>query len=105
GSWLVVQNNGVAKGIGERALAGGGGEAGEGNAAVSGDRCAGDVDRGGEAASRVVVADEYLVGVIWVTRSECLRLGNVRRSLEAGDQVDVQSAKVGLHHFFDSLEE
>ena len=42
--WLVVQNNGVAEGIGEGALTVGSGEAGEGGAAVGGDRCAGDVD-------------------------------------------------------------
>src|SRR5206468_11221507 len=39
-----------------------------------------------------VVGDDYLVGVIWVRRSECLRLGNVGRGLGAGDQVDVGSA-------------
>ena len=44
GGWAVVQNNGVANGIGEGALTAGGGEAGEGGAAVGGDRCAGDVD-------------------------------------------------------------
>src|SRR5439155_21957168 len=50
-AWLVEQNNGVAQGIGERALTGGPGEPGEGGAAVGGDRCAGDVDGVGEAAS------------------------------------------------------
>jgi hypothetical protein len=49
--WTVVQNNGVAKGILERTLAVGGGEAGEGGAAIGGDRCAGDVDGVGKNAS------------------------------------------------------
>ena len=49
--WAVVQSNGVANGIGERALTAGGGEAGEGVAAIGGVRCAGDVDGGGVAAS------------------------------------------------------
>src|SRR5207245_2742491 len=49
--WAVVQNNGVALGIGEGALTGGGGEADEGVGAVSGDRCTGDVDGAGVAAS------------------------------------------------------
>ena len=35
--WLVVQSNGVAKGIGEGALTGGPSETGEGGAAVGGD--------------------------------------------------------------------
>ena len=43
-AWLVEQNNGVALGAGEGALAVGAGEAGEGGAAVSGDRRAGDID-------------------------------------------------------------
>src|SRR5207245_2453899 len=51
GGWAVVQSNGVANGIGERALTAGGGEAGEGVAAIGGVRCAGDVDGGGVAAS------------------------------------------------------
>ena len=41
--WPVVQNNRITKGIGERALAAGGGDAGEGGSAVGGDRYAGDV--------------------------------------------------------------
>src|SRR5438067_2512626 len=36
--WFVVQNNGVAHGTAERALAAGGGDAGEGGSAVVGDR-------------------------------------------------------------------
>src|SRR5216684_1996892 len=100
--WLVVQNNGVAKSVGEGALTVGLGEAGEGGAPVGGDRCAGDVVAGG--ASRVVVGDDDLVGVIWVSRSECLRLGNVGRSLRAGDQVDVRGAiRQGRQQFLDKL--
>ena len=43
-AWLVVQSNGVAQRIGEGALTGGLGEAGERGAAVFGDRCARDID-------------------------------------------------------------
>src|SRR4029453_6304985 len=56
--WSVVQSNGVAQGIGEGALAGltgwsvvGTGDAGEGGAAVGGDRWAGDVDGAGIATA------------------------------------------------------
>src|SRR4029450_10693718 len=42
--WPVVQNNRVAQGTGEWALAVGLGQSGEGRAAVSGDRCARDID-------------------------------------------------------------
>src|SRR4029077_778002 len=101
--WFIVQNNGVAQGIVEGALTIGLGEAGEGGAAVGGDRCAGDVDGTGPAASGVVVADNDLAGVIWVTRTECLRLGNVGRGLSAGDQVHVRCAiRQGRQQFFDS---
>src|SRR5206468_3421481 len=58
--WFVVQNNRVAKGIVEGALTVSLGHAGEGGAAVGGDRCAGDVDGVGVAASRVVVGDNNL---------------------------------------------
>ena len=51
GGGAIVQNNRVAHGIGEGALTAGGGDAGEGSAAVGGDRCAGDIDRTGVAAS------------------------------------------------------
>ena len=44
-------------------------------------------------ASGVVVGDDDLVGVIRVSRSVCLRLGNVRRGFGAGDQVNVRGAK------------
>ena len=85
---LVIQNHRVAKRIGEGALAAGGGKAYKGVAAVSGNRCAGKVVVGG--TSRVVESDHYLVGVIRVSRSERLRLNNVRRVLRAGDKVDVR---------------
>ena len=52
---LVVQNNGVAKGVVEGALTGGVGDAGEGGAAVGGARCAGEVAKVG--ASRIVEGD------------------------------------------------
>src|SRR5438034_11643541 len=74
-AWLIVQNDRVALGTGEGALTAGGSEAGEGGAAVGGDRCAGDVDGAGVAASWIVVSDDGLAGVIWVSRTECLRLG------------------------------
>ena len=50
-SWAIVQNNGVAHGIGEGALTAGGGEAGESGAAVGRDRCAGDVNGADVAAA------------------------------------------------------
>ena len=51
GGGAIVQNNRVAQSIGEGALTAGGGDAGKGGAAVGGDRCAGDVDGTGVAAS------------------------------------------------------
>src|SRR4029077_12192265 len=42
-AWLVVQKNRVAKGVGERATTAAVGEAGEGHAAVGGERCCGEV--------------------------------------------------------------
>ena len=87
---LVVQNDGVAKGIGEWALAAGVGDAGEGDAAVGGARYAREVAEG--RASRVVESDANLVGVIRVGRSVCLRLNNVRRGFGAGDQVNIRAA-------------
>jgi hypothetical protein len=50
-SGFVVQTNGVAHRTGEGALTGGVSEAGESRAAVARERCAGDVDRVGVAAS------------------------------------------------------
>jgi len=44
---LVIQNHWVAKGIGEGALAAGGGKARKGVAAIGGNRCAGKVVVGG----------------------------------------------------------
>jgi len=49
--WAIVENNRVAERVGERALTVGGGKANERAAAVSGDRCAGDVDWAGVAAA------------------------------------------------------
>src|SRR5450432_2667454 len=87
----VVQNDGVAKGTGERALAAAVGDTGEGGSAVTGDRYTGEIAGGG--ASRIVVGDDHLVGVIWISRSVGLRLDSARRGLGAGDQVDVRAAK------------
>ena len=57
-------------------------------------------------ASRIVVGDDHLEGVIWVSRSVCLRLGNVGKALGAGDQVHVRVAKhQGRQHFLDKLGE
>ena len=50
-SWAVVENDGVAHGVGEGALTVRGGEACKGSAAVSRNRCTGDVDRSGITAS------------------------------------------------------
>src|SRR5207244_3075730 len=50
-SGLVIQSNRITQGIGKRALTAGGSDAGECGAAVVGERCAGDVDRVGVAAS------------------------------------------------------
>jgi len=47
----IVQNNRIAYGVGEWALPAGGGETDKRVAAVGGNRCAGDVDRAGVAAS------------------------------------------------------
>ena len=58
----------------------------------------------GGGASRIVVGDDHLEGVIWISRSVCLRLDNVRRGLGAGDQVDVRGAKQGPQHFLDIVE-
>ena len=54
--------------------------ASEGAATVSGDRCAGDVNWAGVAASRVIVGNDNLVRVTWllaVNVSDCVTLGNV----------------------------
>ena len=64
---------------------------------------AGDIDGIDVAASRVVVGNDDLVGVIRVSPSECLRLGNVGRGLGAGDQIDIRGAIQGHEQFFDSL--
>ena len=68
----IVQKNRVALGTGKGALTAGVGDAGEGSAAVGGDRCAGYVDRTLIAASRVVVGDDNLLRVIRVSPGECL---------------------------------
>src|SRR6266496_319649 len=84
----AVENDWAATGIGEGTLTVVG-EAGKGGAAVGGDRCPGTV---GVGASRVVVSDDDLVGVIRVSRRECRRLGNIWETLSAGDQVHVRAA-------------
>src|SRR6185369_10212158 len=89
----IVEDNGVSQGAGEGALARGVGHTCESSAAVSGNRRTGNVDRILIAASRIVVRDDDLIRVIWISPSECFRLGNVGRSLGAGDQVDVRCAE------------
>lgn len=49
--WSIVQNNRIAKGVGERALAPGVGETGKSVAAIGGNRCSRDVDRAGVVAA------------------------------------------------------
>jgi hypothetical protein len=103
GGGAIVQNNRVAQSIGEGALTVGTGDAGEGSAAVGGDRRARYVDGTGIAASRVVVGDHNLLRVIRVSPSECLGLDNIGRGLRAGDQVDIPDAIQGNKQSFDSL--
>ena len=86
--WLVVQNNRVAKGIGKWALTAGGGDAGEGGAAVGGDDTPEKLTKVG--ASRIVEGDDTwsgLSGLAVVNVSDCVMLGS---GLGAGDQVDVR---------------
>src|SRR6185503_11470992 len=64
GGGAIVKNNRVAHGIGEGALPAGGGDAGEGSAAIGGDRTAGDINGTGVAAAGVVVTSDDLLGVI-----------------------------------------
>ena len=90
--WLVVQGNRVPNGAAEGALTVRGGDACERRAAIGGDRCAGDVDRVGIAASRIVVSHENLIGIIRISRGKGLRLRNVGRGLGAGDQVHIRTA-------------
>jgi len=89
-AWFVVQNNGVAKGIREWALAAGVGDSGESGTAVCGARYAREVV--GVRASGVIEGGANLHGVIRVSRSVCLRLNNVGGRLSAGDQVYVGGA-------------
>src|SRR5262249_10461413 len=49
--WAIVENDRVAKGVGERALATGVGETGKGVAAIGGNRCSRNVDRAGVVAA------------------------------------------------------
>ena len=100
---FVVESNRVAKvrpvSTCERAWV----EAGEGGAAVAGERCAGVVGGGG---SGIVVGDDDLVGVIRVGQSVCLRLGRVRNVLGAGDQIDIRAAiHQGGCHLIEKLRE
>src|SRR3954469_17146354 len=74
---LVIQNNRVAKGIGKRTLAAAVGHASEGHASVSGARYSRElVDCG---TSRVIKRDTNLIWVIRISRTERLRLDDVRR--------------------------
>ena len=68
----IVQSNRVALGTSKGALTAGIGNAGEGSAAVGGDRHTGYVNRILIAASRVVVGDNNLLRVIRVSPGECL---------------------------------
>ena len=68
----------------------GGGDAGEGGAAVRGARYAGEVAKVG--ASRIVEGDANLVGVIQLASGECLRLRRVGERMKHRDQVDVRGA-------------
>src|SRR5262249_18340635 len=86
--WFVVQSNRVAKGVVKGASTGGGGDPGEGGAAVRGARYAREVAKA--SASRIVEGDANLVGVIRVGRGECLRLRRVGERLGASDEVDVR---------------
>jgi hypothetical protein len=82
----------------------GSGDACERRAAIGGDRCAGDVDGVGVAASRIVVGHENLVGIIRISHGKGLRLRNVGRGLSAGDQVDIRTAvRQGNQQFFNEV--
>src|SRR5262245_42501209 len=75
----VIENYWVAESIGEWALTARIGETGKRITTVGGYRCARNVDRADVAASRIIVSDNYLVGIIRIAGSECLRLRNIRR--------------------------
>ena len=96
-AWSVIQNNRVAKSVRERARC----ETCEGGAAISRDRCAGDVDGTCIAASRVIIGNNDLVGVIGISRGECFRLCDVGGRLGAGDEVNIARAiREWRNHFF-----
>ncbi len=97
GGGFVVQSNRVAHGTGKGALTGGSGDTCKARAAIGGDRRARNVDRTGVTASRIVVGYENLIGIIWIDRTECLRLGDVGRRLGASDQINVPGA-IGQRH-------
>src|SRR4030095_1768915 len=94
----VIQNNRVAKGVGERTLTTGGGDTGKGQAAVGRTRYTRELV--GVGPSGVVKSDANFVGVIGVGRGVCLGLNNVRRRLGAGDQVDIRGAVSQWGHNF-----
>ena len=75
------------------------GEAGEGRAAVGGNRSAGKVAAG--SASRIVVGDDDLKRVIRIGRRESLRLDNMRRVFGASNQVNVRGAKERCQELLD----
>src|SRR5206468_5244875 len=81
--------NRVAECIGKRTAAPGGQDAGESHSAVGGARYTGEVIA--VRALGVIESGTNFVGVIWVSRSERLRLNNVWRGLSAGDQVNIRS--------------
>ena len=68
------------------------GEAVKSGATVGGNRCAGNIDRAGVAATRIVVGHHNLQGVLRINRSECLRLRDIGKGLRMVDQVDVGPA-------------
>src|SRR4249919_729726 len=88
---LVVQNNRIAKGIGEGAAATTVEDSVESQSAVGGGRYRGEIVVA--RAFGIVERHNDLVGVIWVSRSVCLRLNDVRRGLCPSDQVDIRGAK------------
>ena len=101
---LVVESNRIAKGIGKGAATAAIGHPGEGQSAVGGNRQARVVVA--VRASGVVVRDQYLVGVIRVSPSVCLRLNNVRSGLRPCNQVYVHAAIAqGCHEVVQKLGE
>ena len=64
---LVIENDWIAHSVGKRSLTAAEREPGERGAAISRDRCAGDVDRTSVATARVVVGGDYLKRIIRIS--------------------------------------